>query len=68
MQPRSVGSWLHAISAAMEQWTAQRSAFIVEAYFMNGDSAVTTERLFRRHFNILRYGRVPCLTPQNNGY
>jgi hypothetical protein len=42
MQPRSVGSWLHAISVAMEQWTTQHHAFIVEAYFNNGDSAVTT--------------------------
>ena len=42
----------------MEQWTAQHRAFIVEAYFKNGDSAITT-RLFRRNFNI-RHGRVPC--------
>ena len=57
-QPRSVTSWFHAISVAMEQYTAQHCAFIVEAYFKNGNSAVTT-RLFRRHFNILRHGRVP---------
>ena len=60
MQPRSVASWLRAISVAMEQWTAQHRAFVVEAYFKNGDSAVTTQRLFRRHFNIPRHGRVPC--------
>jgi len=60
MQPRSVGSWLLAISVAMEQWTAQHRAFIVEAYLKNGDSAVTTQRLFRRHFNIPRHGCVPC--------
>ena len=60
MLPRSVASRFHAISVAMEQWTAQHHAFIVEAYFKNGDSAVTTQRLFRRHFNIPRHGRVPC--------
>ena len=60
MQPRSAGSWLQAISVAMEQWTAQRRAFVVEAYFKNGDSAVTTQRLFRIHFNIPRHDRVPC--------
>ena len=60
MQPKSVASWFHAISVAMAQWTAQHRAFIVEAYFKNGDSAVTTQRLFRRHFNIPCHGRVPC--------
>ena len=59
MQPRSAGSWLHAISVAMEQWTAQHRAFAVEAYVKNGDSAITT-RLFRIHFNIPRHSRVPC--------
>ena len=58
MQLRSVASWFHAISVATEQWTAQHRAFVVEAYFKNGDSAITT-RLFRRHFNIPRHGRVP---------
>jgi len=33
MQPRSAGSRLHAISVAMEQWTAQHRAFVVEAFF-----------------------------------
>ena len=60
MQPRSVASWFHAISAAMVQWTAQHRAFVVEAYFKNDDSAVTAQRLFRRHFNIPRNGHVPC--------
>jgi len=60
MQPRSVASWFYAISLAMEQWTTQHHAFIVEAYFKNGDLAVTPQHLFRRHFNIPRHGRVPC--------
>ena len=60
MQPMSVASWFHAISLATEQWTTQHRAFAVEAYLKNGGSAVTTQRLFRRHFNIPRHGRVPC--------
>ena len=60
MPLRSVASWFHAISVAMEQWTAQHRAFVVEAYFKNGDSAVPTQRLFRRHFNLPRHGLVPC--------
>jgi hypothetical protein len=56
----SVAGWFHAISVAMKQWTAQHSAFVVEAYFKNRDSAVTTQRLIRRQFNILRLGRVTC--------
>ena len=60
MQPRSVASWFHCISVAMEQWTAQHRAFIVEAYFKKGDSAVTRQQLFRRHFNIPHHGCVPC--------
>jgi len=44
----------------MEQRIAQHHFFVVEAYFKNGDSAVTRQRLFRRHFNIPRHGRVPC--------
>jgi len=60
MQPRSVASWFHAISVDMEQWTAQQHAFIVEAYFKNGNSAITTQRLFHRHFNIPHHGHVPC--------
>jgi len=60
MQPRSVASWFHAISVAMEQCTAQHRAFVVEAYFKNSGSAVTTQQLFRGHFNIPRHGRAPC--------
>jgi hypothetical protein len=38
-----MASWFHAISIAMQQWTAQHCAFTVEAYFKKGDSAITTE-------------------------
>jgi len=68
MQPMSAGRWLHAISVAIEQWTAQHRAFVVEAYFKNGDTAVTTQRLFRIHSNIPRHGRVPCRNTIKNGY
>ena len=44
----------------MEQWTAQHRVFVVEAYFKNDDSAVTTQGLFRIHFKIPRHGRVSC--------
>jgi len=61
MQSRSVASWFHAISVAMVQWTAQHRAFVAEVYFKNGDSAVSTQRLFRSQFNIIpRHGRAPC--------
>jgi hypothetical protein len=43
MQPRSVASWFHAILVAMEQWTSQHRAFVIAAYFKNGDSAITTQ-------------------------
>ena len=33
MQPRSVANWFHTISVAMEQWTTQHRAFVVEANF-----------------------------------
>jgi hypothetical protein len=59
MQPRSVGSWLHTISVAMEQRATQHRAIVVEAYFKNGDSAVTTQRLFRRHVNPLSPELIP---------
>ena len=44
----------------MGQWTAQHRVSVVEADLKNGDSTVTTQRLFRRHFNIPSHGRVPC--------
>jgi hypothetical protein len=39
MLPRSVASWFHA----MGHWTMQHHAFVVEAFFKNGNSAVTTQ-------------------------
>ncbi|GFG32714.1 hypothetical protein Cfor_06476 [Coptotermes formosanus] len=50
----------HASSEAMDRWTAQHRAFIVETYFKNGDSVVKTQRLCCTHFNIPRRGCVSC--------
>jgi hypothetical protein len=43
----------------MEQWIVQHCAFVVKAYFKNGDLAITTQHLFHRHFNIPCHGHVP---------
>ena len=42
-----------SISVAMERWSVEHRAFVVETYFKNNDS-VLTQRIFRRHFNIHR--------------
>ena len=62
MQPMSVASWFHVISLAMEQWTAQYRAFVLEAYFKNDNSTVTTQRLFRRPLNIPLNAVLPVVT------
>jgi hypothetical protein len=38
---------------------AVQSAFAVETFFFNNDSVIATQRIFRRHFNIGRHGKVP---------
>ena len=40
-------------------WTASHRALVVDAFFKSGDSVVTTQRLFRRKFNIPHHGAVP---------
>ena len=50
---------LYAISVIMEPWSVQHRAFVVEAYFKNGDSVVRTQRLFRRNFHVARHGPIP---------
>jgi len=42
-----------SISVAMERWSVEHRAFVVEKYFKNNDS-VLTQRIFRQHFNIHR--------------
>jgi hypothetical protein len=43
----------------MQQWSEERRAFHVETFFKNNDSATVTQRVFRRHFDIGRDGKVP---------
>lgn len=44
---------------AMEWWTAEHRAFVVEAFFKSGDSVVAVQRQFRRRFNVAPRGKVP---------
>lgn len=53
-------SLVDAILVVMEPWTSEHRAFVIEAYFKNHDSVVSTQRLFRARFNIGRRGSVPC--------
>jgi len=43
----------------MQRWSEGRRAFAVETFFKNNDSATVTQRVFRRHFDIGRKGKVP---------
>jgi hypothetical protein len=40
-------------------WSNEQRAFAVEAYFSNGGSVVSTQRAFRKRFNIAPLGPVP---------
>ena len=48
-------------SVAMQRWSEERRAFAAETFFFlkNNDSATVTQRVFRRHFDIGRNGKVP---------
>ena len=44
----------------MQPWSEEHRAFAVETYFFfNNDPATVTHRVFRRHFDIGRNGKVP---------
>ena len=43
----------------MQRWSEERRAFAVETFLKNNDSATVTQRVFRRHFDIVRNGKVP---------
>ena len=43
----------------MEPWTAAQRAFVVKAFYKNGDSLVIAQREFRREFGIHRNRAVP---------
>jgi hypothetical protein len=50
----SFASLTDAAAVATELWSAQHRAFIVETFFfLNGESVVKTQRIFRKHFNIV---------------
>jgi len=41
-----------SISVAMECWSVEHQAFVVEMYFKNNNPVVATHQIFHRHFNI----------------
>jgi transposase len=43
----------------MHRWSEEYRAFAVETFFKNNGSAIVTQRVFRRHFDIGRNGKVP---------
>jgi hypothetical protein len=43
----------------MQRWSEEHRAFAVEKFFKNNDAATATQRVFRRHFDIGRNGKVP---------
>jgi hypothetical protein len=43
----------------MDQWSAVRRAFAVQTFLRNNDTVITTQKIFRRHFNSGRHGTVP---------
>jgi transposase len=50
---------LYSILVAMEPWTEARRAFVVKAFYKNGDSFVIAQREFRREFGIHRNRALP---------
>jgi hypothetical protein len=40
-------------------WNGEHYAFVTETYFKTGDSIIAAQRFFRRHFGVVRQGRVP---------
>jgi hypothetical protein len=46
-------------SVIMQRWSEERRAFAVETFLKNNDSGTVTQRVFRRHFDIERNGKVP---------
>jgi hypothetical protein len=50
---------IDAVAVAMEQWSTQHRAFVVKI-FLKIVTVFKTQRIFRKHFNISRHGKVPC--------
>jgi len=45
----------------MEPWTGAQRAFVVKAFYKNGESFVIAQRKFRREFGIHRNRAVPSV-------
>jgi hypothetical protein len=63
MQPRSVASWFHVTSVAMEQWTAQHHAFIVEAFSRKVIQPLQHNSYFADTLTFLIVAVFPVITP-----
>jgi len=46
-------------SVIMQRWSEEHRAFAVETFFKNNETATVTQRVFRRHFDIGRNGKIP---------
>jgi hypothetical protein len=44
---------------AIMAWNGEHRAFVIETDLKISDSIIATQRLFRRHFEVGRHGRVP---------
>jgi hypothetical protein len=49
-----------AVAVVMEEWSTQGFAIVVKTFF-EIVIVVTTQRMFRKHLNIVRHGKVPWL-------
>ncbi|PSN53799.1 hypothetical protein C0J52_04651, partial [Blattella germanica] len=50
---------IFAIFIEIEKWNIELRAYVIETFFLNNDSVTLTQRRFRLHSNVGRYGRVP---------
>ena len=63
MQPRSVGSWLHAISVAMEQWTTQHCAFLLKLTSRTEIQPLQHNNYYADTLTFLIMAMFPVVTP-----
>jgi hypothetical protein len=47
---------VQSLLVAMECWSCGHGSFAVERFFKNNDSAIQTQREFRKHFNVGKNG------------
>lgn len=43
----------------MPLWTVEHRVYVYDMFVKTGESVITTQRRFRRHFNIGRHGEIP---------